>query len=383
MLAAGLRAQAPVAVALTLEAGRSTFQTGEKIALRLMFTASTAGYMLNNTVTEPASPLDKIVISPEIGVSRWLEERARGHRYVPDYASMVDLEPGKPQTITLALNDVVRFEEPGHYSVQISTDRLFKGPFLQLEAAGALVTNAVEIDIEPMSEDEDAARAKLLETEIRASNDGRAVREYLEELDDLTGAGSTAAKLSLFLRPKVLDGTSFASAKGLWIARDRALVAARLEEALRDPKQEASYELVRIASELKAALDAPYDPRTPEQASDKNKAEVAVLHELAETLPSRQGKSLVGAAQTLLVRLGELRATTNPDFEAAREVLITHFDQVADMEVEWLLDAYGKYLVDARLVTALEQILARTQFPANRIAVQKQLDRILAGPKEQ
>jgi hypothetical protein len=72
---------------------------------------------------------------------------------------------------------------------------------------------------------------------------------------------------------------------------------------------------------------------------------------------------LVTAAETLFVRLAQRKETTGNDFAAAREVLITHFAQVNEYSVDWLLNSYGTYLEDPRMVPALETILQTQQDP--------------------
>jgi len=48
---------------LALKDGKTTYRLGEGIVLDLSFTANELGYLVDTT-TEPASPIDKITISP-------------------------------------------------------------------------------------------------------------------------------------------------------------------------------------------------------------------------------------------------------------------------------------------------------------------------------
>jgi hypothetical protein len=48
--------------------------------------------------------------------------------------------------------------------------------------------------------------------------------------------------------------------------------------------------------------------------------------------------------------------TDTPEFEAAA-ALITHFADVDQYEVDWVLYGYGKYLEDSRMIPALENTL--------------------------
>ena len=96
--AASAQAGGPVRVELSLARGKTIFRSGELIQLNLQFSATTSGYSLNTTITEPASPIDTIVLAPMTGVFPWLEDQARGNRYGPDYAAILDLTQNAPVT---------------------------------------------------------------------------------------------------------------------------------------------------------------------------------------------------------------------------------------------------------------------------------------------
>ena len=65
--------------------------------------------------------------------------------------------------------------------------------------------------------------------------------------------------------------------------------------------------------------------------------------------------------------------TDTPEFKAAREALITHFADVDQYEVDWVLYGYGKYLEDSRLIPALENMLRIIKFNTTRTAIENQL----------
>ena len=137
-------AQSPsnVQVSLSLSDEKAVFKAGEPILLRLTFSASVST-SLNMTTTDPASPVDRLVVSPMKGVFPWLEDQDRGHPYSPDYATIARVEPGKPQIVELPLNAVYRFDDPGHYSVYVVTRRIEAGSPEKPEQPAALTTNIV------------------------------------------------------------------------------------------------------------------------------------------------------------------------------------------------------------------------------------------------
>src|SRR5580704_8695002 len=368
----------PVRVDLSLAEGKTVYRAGEPILINLTFTASEAGYSLNGTTTNPASPVDTLFLSPMTGVFPWLDDQAREHRYSPDYASISSLEINKPVTIGLLLNAVYRFDEAGHYKVHVVTNRVSSGDLIHLQGLGPLTSNEVEFDVEAMSNADEAARAAELEKRIREAKNMQQAQPSAEELDWLTGDASTRVKLSLFLRPKTFYPFDVDVSRGLWTARDRAFVVAELERALADSKDplSAGFSLLEITASLKARLAVPFDPAVPDKALSTDQIEGQFLHQMAASLPQRTGEPLVTAAQTLFVRLAQQKETTGSDFLAAREVLITHFAQVNEYSVDWLLNSYGTYLQDPRMVPALENILQTQNNPilsGERAAVVAQL----------
>jgi hypothetical protein len=93
------------------------------------------------------------------------------------------------------------------------------------------------------------------------------------------------------------------------------------------------------------------------------------------------GEALMTAALTVFVLRAQTKGTSvGADFAAAREVLITHFAEVDKLNSTWLLETFGEYLEDERIVPALKQIpeMPRTPGPnRERMAVLKQLERLL------
>jgi hypothetical protein len=362
----GSKAALSAKVTLSLAGGKTDYRIGEPILLRLTFIA-VAATELNTTTTDPASPVDQPIVSPMHEVFAWLADRDGGHPYAPDYSALAQLEPGKSYTIELPLNAVYRFDGAGHYSVHVVTHRV--------QALGPLTTNAVGFDVQPMTDADEASQAAALEAKIRHAHNLEIAQGYARELDWLTGDPSTRVKLSLFLNPKIFYPFGVDVKEGLWIARNRTLVVKQLEEALNDVNQELSSAggLLETAVALRAKLDS----------RDAQEVESGYLKPIAASLPQRSGEALITAAQTVFVRLAQRHEVSGPEFAAAREVVITHFADVNEYNVDWMLNAYGNYLQDPRILPALKQILARRSdhiLDGERTAVIKQLMKI--APQE-
>jgi hypothetical protein len=374
--AASAQAAGPVHLELSVPRGKTTFQIGERIELILQFSVSAAGHFLDKTTTEPASPIDTIVVSPMTGVVPWLADQARGRPYVPDYSAMWPLMENKATILSLPLNAVYRFDAPGHYTIHVVTKRV---------TGLTLTSNDISVDIGPMSDAEDANRAAELEQQIRAARDRNQAQLLAYDLDWLTGDGSTRVKLSLFLHPKVFYPFGVDVTKGLWIARNRALVVAELEHALADPAMplQAGSSLLGTAIALKARLQVPFNPAAPAEPLPTAQIEREYLDLIATTLNQRSGESLVTAARTLFADYVARKDTSGEGFATVREILITHFSEVNEFNVDTLLNRYGDYLKDSRLVPSLENILRTQHKPTmgpERDAVLAQLIKI--APQE-
>lgn len=346
----GARAQ------LSLKDGQTSYRIGEPIVLDLEITADQPGLSLNTTVTDPASPVDQITVTPSEGAFNWLADSSRGHTYSPDYGSSTKLEPGIPQHIALLLNAVYRFDQPGNYTVRVSTNRVLNSDGL-LQGKTPLATNDLSFTITPMDQADEAATVNHLMQKIRSAPNLREAQSYVDQLTWLTGEPSTRAKVDLFFHPQVYEPFGTNVLRGLWVARDRELIVKLFEQALADPSYPVEAALP-IAAEMKATLTVPFGPNAAqptEQAQEQFEQEY--LQKVAATLPQRTGESLTQTAETLLTSYAHKNQTDFPQFAAAREVLITHFGEVNVWHQDWLLNSYGQYLADQRIVPALKTLL--------------------------
>lgn len=358
----GLRAQ------LSLKDSQNSYRIGEPIVLDLEITADQPGLSLDTTVTEPASPVDQIAVTPTEGVFNWLADSSRGHPYTPDYGTSTKLEAGDPQHIALLLNAVYRFDQPGNYTVRVSTARVLNSDGL-LQNKTPLTTNDVTFTVTPMEQADEAATVNHLMQKIRSAPNLRTAQGYVDQLTWLTGEPSTRAKVDLFFHPQVYEPFATDVLRGLWVARDRELIVRLLEQSLADPSYPVEAALP-IAAEMKATLTVPPGlnaTQPTEQA--KEQFEQEYLQKVAATLPQRTGASLTQTAETLLTSYVHKNETDFPQFAAAREVLITHFGEVNIWHQDWLLNSFGQYLADQRIVPALKNLL------------EEKLDNIFLGTK--
>jgi hypothetical protein len=333
---------------LSIASGKTEFRSGEPIFLDLTFTSDAAVTEVMASDSSWPFSVDRVVLDRMQGVFPLYDDYVRGHPFASDGVMVQELEPNKTVAVRLALTDIYRFDQAGTYQVHVVTRR----------TGTELTTNDVAFSVRPFSEDEESELARSLEKRIREATDMADARVLAEQLDVLPGDAATQVKISLYLHPKVFEPFDVDIEPGLWIARNRQLVISSLESALADPQQDARIGLL-IA--LKARLEVPYDPEKPTRALPTDALEAKYIHQVAESLSARRGETQTDAARTVLaysVKRGDL---SGADFTAARETLITHFSNVSKWTEDTLLNQYGKYLEDVRILPALREMLIKTQ----------------------
>jgi hypothetical protein len=400
-----------VQVTLALKDGKATYRMGEAIVLDLSFTANEPGHWIDSSTQVTDSPIDEITILPADAVYPWLVNALRGQPQggPHDFFEREVLSPGAPSQILLPLNALYRLDKPGHYTVRVTTHRMEfadqPGPTQEdntTENTTRVTTNGGSFNVEAMSEADEQAIVDKLVSELRTFSEkfepilnavgtgntealkgdwqqvlrqglGAYGSDLMNELNWLSGDPSTRAKVDIYLHPDVFGYyLSPRIAQGLWIARNRRLVVSLLEQAMKDPSHPFRDSM---ASQLKATLTG----QSPNQAEQvEQQAELENLRQIAKTLPERSGTDLTQTATTLFWQLTQAKQTETPEFAAARDVLMAHYDEVP-WSIDLLLDAK-----DPRLVPRLEAFLREHHQPRylspERDAVFEQL--LLLAPPE-
>ena len=379
-----------VQVTLTLKDGKTRYRAGEPIILDLSFAANEPGHAIGSGTTEPPSPIDEIVISPKEGVSRWLDDASGRHQYTPD-AEMPpqQISPGEPSHILLPINSVYRIDKPCSYSAYVITQRVLSGgsAWTQIHSGTAGIrTNQVWFEVDAMSEADEQVVVDKLVGEIRPlvqrlipvltavgmgnanalkvderqdfRRDWQHGNDLVQQLSWLSGDPSTRAKVDTYLHPEVFGPFSVMVKQGLWISRNRPLVVTLLEQGMKDSPL--AVDIAKLTAQMKASLAG----RSVDDTDRiQRKVEVEELRGIAKTLPERTAENLAETNTTLFMRLAEAKQTGTPEFAAAREFLITHFGEVSPWHIDVLLNAWGQYLSDPRLVPSLEEFLRERQPP--------------------
>ena len=195
-----------VHVKLSLADTKSVYRIGEPIKLIMEFTADREGYVAEILPDGKEPAQDTVAVSPEFGVTRWLEEMTGGVRYARCVISTQKLS-NVPQRVEIILNDTLRFDTGGRYTVSVTTRRVTKESVPGSEPI-TLATNPITFEVEPMSEVDEAAEVKRLSDLLGAKRDLRTDEEVGKLLSFLTGEPSTREKVRRFLNPEAKGATS-------------------------------------------------------------------------------------------------------------------------------------------------------------------------------
>jgi hypothetical protein len=357
-----------VKVQLSFAGLKSTYRIGEPIKLVMEFTADREGFTAEILPDRGEAGGDTIVISPETGVVHWLDELTDNQTFLRDVISTVKLD-NSPQRVEIILNDTVRFDVPGTYTVRVNTRRvtppfsLVRGPRQIL-----LSTNSITFEITPMSDADEAKEVKRLTDLLDARRDWRNDEEISKQLSYLTGDPSTREKVRRFLAPEERSGNYRAHLTyGLFSARNRALVLNLVEQGMRDPGIPVTSHLLNMAIRLKTLLTRGVTPKPvaavtatlpPGESPLSREIREAYLVELAESLARRSGRSLTTTAMTIVTSLPTDLQSSDAGFREARRILLQQFDTLESTSQDLLLRAYWNQVRDPALIPSLKKMLA-------------------------
>ncbi|HKC65609.1 MAG TPA: hypothetical protein VKB86_18350, partial [Pyrinomonadaceae bacterium] len=316
---------------------------------------------------EPTS--DSFSVVPDAGVHHWLDDYLSGRRYARDVISLAKLS-NNPTRVELLLNDSIRFNRAGRYSVKVTTRRVSPVSSLhEYRSPVTLTTNEVSFDVQPMSEADEEKEVKRISDLLDATHDWRMEEKLTEELSYLTGDTSSKEKVRRFLNSEGRSGNYMGHIiSGLFIARNRPLVLQLLEEAMRDPKTPVTFVLLNTVSKLrwleeggrvKAESTVPAGILNP-FGGDARMTEIhdAYVNELAASLEKRTGRSQTTTAMTILMNLPKEPQTAGVMLDEVRRLLLQQFDSLHPYDQEYLLRMYWEKLRDPSLVPTLEKMLS-------------------------
>ena len=238
---------------------KTTFRIGDPIRLVMEFTSDVPGYNVDTVPDSGSPPSDIISVSPDAGVNHWFAEMTRGVEYARDVFSSQKIS-ATPTRLSITLNNTLRFDQPGRYTVKITTRRV-DGPVPPVNTLPGerrarreqlvLTTNEISFEVVMMSEEEEQAEVNRIGALLDAKRDLQTEQFVSQGLAFLTGDSSTREKVRRFLDPNNRGGIYGGNIHiGLYIARNRELVLKLLENGMRDVNQPVNSSLLTTVSRL-------------------------------------------------------------------------------------------------------------------------------------
>lgn len=372
---------------LRLADGKTTYRIGEPIRLVLELTADREGYNADRTADSHERPTDAISVSPNTAAHQWLEEYLTGSYGYRDYFSRVALTTS-PTAIEFLLNDSIRFDHPGRYTVRVTTRRVSPNSVAnQHKPAITLTTNEVTIDIVSMSDAEEEKEIKRIADLIDSARGWQAEEAAGRLLSYLTGDVSSREKV----RRLFADGNRSSNYQaqiyyGLYIARNRALVLQLLEAAMRDPNIPLTTQVLGVLTQLRLLRERADTPAGPKPSmsgqgppADPRFIEIrdGYVTDLSVGLDKRSGKSQTTTATTILMNLPKDSQSAKAVSAQVRRILLSQFDTLHPFDQEYLLSTKWDELRDPSLIPSLKKMLGSTggaNKDSHRFALERLLD---------
>ena len=362
-------------VKLTFAEAKTVYKIGEPIKLIMEFTADREGYVAEVLPDRKEQGADTVVISPEIGVTHWLDEMTGGQRFFRDVMSTRNLS-SVPQRVELILNDTLRFDIPGRYTVTVTTRRVTKNSNTYSRPL-PLTTNSITFEVEPMSYADEAVEVKRLSDRLDAKRNWQTEEEVGKLLSYLIGEPSTREKVQRFLNQNERSGNLNAHLwYGLFIASNRQLVLKLLEAGLRDPNTPVTSQLLSAVTTMRMLvtnglrMDKPVVASTKltPQEEDPRAREIrdAYVVELSAGLAKRRGQALTTTAITIASNPPKDPQAASVSLRDARRILIQQFDALQPIGQEWILRQDWEELRDRSMIPVLKRMLSMGPGPVQK-----------------
>jgi hypothetical protein len=365
----GQDAASDVHVRLSPIDSRKTYQIGEPIKLLLEFTADRDGYQVNRTPYTSESIADTISVSPDSGVSRWRRDYfGLGSECVVSYAKLSN----DPTRIEFVLNDSVAFNQPGRYTISVTTRRVSQLPRSDSHHL-SVTSNEISLVIEAMSEADEQKQVETLSNSIDSTTDPRIIAGACAKLNFLTGDQSSREKVRRFIGSEARPCVDIYT--GLFNARNRALMLQLLEGEFRDETTPVTSVLLGALTKMRMIRERAGAPFQPGNVADftgtvdprTTEIQDAYVAELAAGLSKRAGKSQTTTAMTVLALLPKEVQTRDAMLREVRTILLQNFDRLHSYEQEYLMRQYWEQLRDPSLVPSLKKMLDSTGIASKNI----------------
>ncbi len=325
---------------------RSSFRQGERIVIALSFASTIpATYELDAREWDRSGRVHtERYHTSSVGAVDPLADHFRGRDPSLGGSGTVPILSAEPTVIERVLNEFVRFDEPGIYPLQVSTDSVRND-----EGRLECVSQVIELRITPA--DPDADRALVANARAVLADEDAEDDEHIEAARTLRFLTSREAVLAAVA---ALAGEERRAIFELYLAivgsphRDAAIAA--LERALIAPDTGITPRFIETLVLLKGTRDHPgADTYYRELRSE-------VARALARSLPAKRG----AAADTTFATLFDAGRVESPPpdwFTAVRAALATRLPRLDSETQRELLEDRWSEIADPSLVPALEELV--------------------------
>lgn len=338
--------------------GRSTFRIGERIALVLSFSAEEEKQYQVNTATYDRSGrmnYESFDVSPRSG---WADPLARYYStgtFMGGGLTGSALLSSQPTTMPLDLNEWVRFDRTGDYTVTVSSRRVSKSsrPF----GADPVAVKAAPLRIHVVAATAEWQKTRLKEIQaVLASvpaGGGMQPEPRKNAIADLRYLATDAALplLAAEVRDDHLE-TQWQAACGLMgvpdSMRDRALRVSLAK--IEDPGFPASGTLLTVVSTLEANGDGPPE----ETMRERGRYNLEVWRSTLTALPRKEGAAKAATAQMLSTY--QSPDLSEGDKARVATLLADSFLDLSEERQAMALQWGGDRLTNARMLPTLKKL---------------------------
>lgn len=350
---AGSAASQPLSIQIETSSGRSEFRIGEAIGLKLTCEPSTgtgaeSGWMLMSLTSQGRTVLglgrDRFVVTPAEGTrDPWDYRLHGGFAYSGIGGIRFDNKDARPVTLAFDLNQWVRFERPGHFTVRGVFHAT--GPGRQ---DAEIDSNAIVIDIvaaDPEWQREELARDETVLSSMKGRPDSAAFEARMTAARGITFLDTPDAARAMARGLGTADiQTAQLFADGLRASSHAREAIAAMRELLASPSAPVPDIFLRTLAALDNTLKEPQNA-------------------LAEVVERKQGEAKAVSLQTLI---GDMpAASVSPKLRS--EVAAAFPDLPAPEQLVMLRDRWTN-IGSPEMISVLRQIYEaapQSRYPEN------------------
>jgi len=319
-----------VVLQASLASDQTQFHIGERIPLRLAFSSAVANrYEINMAKYDRSGRMnyEQFELSPGTGAVDPLQSRLGG--IGGGLTNFQFLSP-EPWTITLNLNEWLRFTQPGTYRLSVNSYRVsVKDSASGLGTSPILVrSNEVTFKIVPATKDwqrkilTEAVAVLDLPAPSKPPDLEKYVNSSRQALEDLRflGTAEATSQLAKRLRGENLGGLDYVCMLGLLSSPDSEAARRALERELADPDHPISDIFINTLRTLYVDVGDPHQ--------DWKRADSRAVEALIAALPAKRGKALATSLGTAVNMAWNSAGVSEQTTKALVDQTVSLFDQL-------------------------------------------------------